>query len=128
GTLESATSRAGSGVAVVNSETLRATLAAFPTIEADQAAAVTDLTRSGGGVGLLAGRGGRGKTFVAGAVRHAYELDGYRLLGAAPTGLAASGLGAEGFGDVRTVDRLLADLEQRRGDPHGKHGPLGDEA
>jgi conjugative relaxase-like TrwC/TraI family protein len=128
GTLESATSRAGSGVAVLSSETLRATLAAFPTIEADQAAAVTDLTRSGDGVALLVGKAGHGKTFVAGAVRHAYELDGHRLLGAAPTGLAASGLGAEGFGDVRTVDRLLADLDQRREYLNAKTVLLVDEA
>ncbi len=114
GMLEAATDRVNAGVAVVTPETLRATLAAFPTIEADQAAAVTDLVRSGDGVALLVGRAGHGKTFVGGAVRHAYELDGSRLLGAAPTGLAATGLGSEGFGDVRTVDRLLADLDQRR--------------
>jgi len=67
GMLESATSRADAEVAVVTPETLRATLAAFPTIEADQAAAVTDLTRSGDGISLLVGKAGHGKTFVAGA-------------------------------------------------------------
>ncbi|HEV8651850.1 MAG TPA: MobF family relaxase, partial [Actinomycetes bacterium] len=126
--LDAATSRADAEVAVVTPETLRATLAAFPTIEADQAAAVTDLVRSGDGVALLIGKAGFGKTFVAGAVRHAYELDGYRLLGAAPTGLAASGLGNEGFGDVRTVDRLLADLDQRREHLDAKTVLLVDEA
>jgi ATP-dependent exoDNAse (exonuclease V) alpha subunit len=128
GMLEAATARAGAEVAVVAPETLRATLAAFPTVEADQAAAVTDLARSGDGVALLVGKAGHGKTFVAGAVRHAYELAGSRLLGAAPTGLAASGLGSEGFEDVRTVDRLLADLDQRRERLDAKTVVLVDEA
>jgi hypothetical protein len=65
-------------------------------------------------VSLLVGKAGYGKTFVAGAVAHAYGLQGHRLLGTAPTGLAATGLAGEGFAGARTVDRLLADLEQRR--------------
>ncbi len=87
---------------------------AFPTIAQDQADALSDLTRSGAGVSLLIGKAGYGKTFVAGAVAHAYGLQGHRLIGTAPTGLAATGLGSEGYADARTVDRLLADLEQRR--------------
>jgi hypothetical protein len=45
-----------------------------------------------------------------GPAREALELDGYRVLGTAPTGIATVGLGDEGFADVRTVDRLLFDL------------------
>jgi hypothetical protein len=37
-------------------------------------------------------------------------LDGYRVVGAAPTGIAASSLEAEGFEEVATVDRLLHEL------------------
>jgi conjugative relaxase-like TrwC/TraI family protein len=112
--LQGATARADAGAAVVASEHLRATLEAFPTIAQDQADALTDLTRSGAGVSLLIGKAGYGKTFVAGAVAHAYGLQGHRLIGTAPTGLAATGLGSEGYADARTVDRLLGDLEQRR--------------
>jgi conjugative relaxase-like TrwC/TraI family protein len=112
--LDGATARADAGCAVVAAEHLRATLEAFPTMAQDQADALADLTRSGAGVSLLVGKAGFGKTFVAGAVAHAYGLGGHRLLGTAPTGLAASGLAREGFTDARTVDRLLGDLEQRR--------------
>jgi conjugative relaxase-like TrwC/TraI family protein len=112
--LDGATARADAGCAVVAPEHLRATLDAFPTMGRDQADALADLTRSGAGVSLLVGKAGHGKTFVAGATAHVYGLQGHRVLGTAPTGLAATGLRNEGFVDARTVDRLLADLEQRR--------------
>jgi conjugative relaxase-like TrwC/TraI family protein len=108
------TARADAGCAVVAPEHLRATLEAFPTMAQDQADALADLTRSGAGVSLLVGKAGYGKTYVAGAAAHLYGLQGHRLIGTAPTGLAATGLAGEGFADARTVDRLLADLEQRR--------------
>jgi conjugative relaxase-like TrwC/TraI family protein len=112
--LAGAAARANAGCAVVAPEHLRATLEAFPTMAQDQADALADLTRSGAGVSLLVGKAGYGKTFVAGAASHVYGLQGHRLIGTAPTGLAATGLSNEGFADARTVDRLLADLEQRR--------------
>jgi ATP-dependent exoDNAse (exonuclease V) alpha subunit len=46
--------------------------------------------------------------------RHAWQLDGYRVLGAAPTGIATVCLDAEGFERSRTVDALLAELDQER--------------
>jgi conjugative relaxase-like TrwC/TraI family protein len=112
--LDGATARADAGCAVVAPEHLRAALEAFPTMAQDQADALTDLTRSGAGVSLLVGKAGYGKTYVAGAAVHLYGLQGHRLIGMAPTGLAATGLASEGFADARTVDRLFADLEQRR--------------
>jgi len=51
--------------------------------------------------------------------RHAWQLDGYRVLGAAPTGIATVCLGSEGFEHARTVDRLLAELDHER-DPRGR--------
>jgi ATP-dependent exoDNAse (exonuclease V) alpha subunit len=126
--LDSATSRAEAGCAVVAPEHLRATLDAFPTMAQDQADALTDLTRSGAGVSLLVGKAGYGKTFVAGATAHTYGLQGHRVIGSAPTGLAATGLSGEGFADARTVDRLLVDLEQRRDRLDSKTVLLVDEA
>jgi conjugative relaxase-like TrwC/TraI family protein len=126
--LDGATARAGAGCAVVAPEHLRATLEAFPTMAPDQADALADLTRSGAGVSLLVGKAGYGKTFVAGAASHVYGLQGHRLIGTAPTGLAATGLASEGFSDARTVDRLLADLEQRRDRLDSKTVLLVDEA
>jgi hypothetical protein len=60
------------------------------------------------------GRAGTGKTFALGIARHAWQLDGYRLLAAAPTGIATMSLQGEGFEDVATCDRLLGDLDRGR--------------
>jgi ATP-dependent exoDNAse (exonuclease V) alpha subunit len=46
--------------------------------------------------------------------RHAWQLDGYRLLASAPTGIATMSLQGEGFEEVATCDRLLGDLDRGR--------------
>jgi hypothetical protein len=61
---------------------------------------------------VVVGRAGTGKTFALGIARHAWQLDGYRLLAAAPTGIATVSLQGEGFEDVATCDRLLVDLDR----------------
>jgi hypothetical protein len=60
------------------------------------------------------GPAGTGKTYALGVARHAWQLEGYRVLGAAPTGIATVCLDAEGFEHSRTVDALLAELDQER--------------
>ena len=69
-----------------------------------------DLTQGGAGVAVVVGRAGSGKTWALGLAREAFELDGYQVVGAAPTGIATVGLAEEGFTDARTIDRLLLDL------------------
>ena len=93
-------------------EAIRQALAEHPTIGDDQAGMVRDLCRGGAGVAVVVGKAGTGKTFALGVARHAFTLDGYRVLGAAPTGIATTSLEAEGFEEVATVDRLLAELDQ----------------
>src|SRR5919108_919046 len=73
---------------------------------------VRDVCQGGQGVAVVVGRAGTGKTFALGMARHAWQLDGYRLLAAAPTGIATMSLQAEGFEDVATCDRLLGDLDR----------------
>jgi ATP-dependent exoDNAse (exonuclease V) alpha subunit len=75
---------------------------------------VRDLCQGGHGVALVVGRAGTGKTFALGIARHAWQLDGYRLLAAAPTGIATLSLQGEGFEDVATCDRLLGELNRGR--------------
>jgi hypothetical protein len=75
---------------------------------------VRDLTQGGDGVAVVVGRAGSGKTWALGLAREAFELDGYTVLGTAPTGIATVGLADEGFADARTVDRLLLDLQGGR--------------
>jgi hypothetical protein len=78
----------GEQTAVASREAVRGALAAHPTAGPDQQAMVRDVCQGGVGVALVVGRPGTGKTFALGVVRHAWQLDGYRLLAAAPTGIA----------------------------------------
>jgi conjugative relaxase-like TrwC/TraI family protein len=98
--------------AVCSPEAVRAALAEHPTLGEDQAGMVRDLALSGDGVRVVVGKAGTGKTYALGVARHAFALDGYRVVGAAPTGIAATSLEAEGFEEVATVDRLLVELDQ----------------
>jgi hypothetical protein len=109
-----ATGRAGEHTAVVSHDAVRAALQAHPSAGTDQAGMVRDLCQGGAGVALVVGRAGTGKTFALGIARHAFQLDGHRLLATAPTGIATVSLEAEGFEEVATCDRLLADLDRRQ--------------
>jgi conjugative relaxase-like TrwC/TraI family protein len=109
-----ATGRTGEQAAVASHEAVREALAAHPTAGPDQQAMVQDLCQGGQGVALVVGRAGTGKTFALGIARHAWQLDGYRLLATAPTGIATLSLQGEGFEDVATCDRLLGDLDRGR--------------
>jgi AAA domain len=107
-----ATGRTEEQTAVASHEAVRGALAAHPTAGQDQAGMVRDVCQGGAGVALVVGRAGTGKTFALGIARHAWQLDGYRLLAAAPTGIATLSLQGEGFEDVATCDRLLGDLDR----------------
>jgi conjugative relaxase-like TrwC/TraI family protein len=110
----SATGRTGEQAAVVSHEAVREALAAHRSAGADQRAMVRDVGQGGQGVAVVVGQAGTGKTFALGIARHAWQLDGYRLLAAAPTGIATMSLQGEGFEDVATCDRLLGDLDRGR--------------
>jgi conjugative relaxase-like TrwC/TraI family protein len=107
-----ATGRMEEQTAVASHQAVRDALAVHPTAGPDQQAMVRDLCQGGQGVALVVGRAGTGKTFALGVARHAWQLDGYRLLAAAPTGIATLSLQGEGFEEVATCDRLLAELDR----------------
>ena len=109
-----ATGRTAEQTAVASHEAVGEALTAHPSAGADQQAMVRDLCQGGQGVAVVVGRAGTGKTFALGIARHAWQLDGYRLLAAAPTGIATMSLQGEGFEDVATCDRLLGDLDRGR--------------
>jgi conjugative relaxase-like TrwC/TraI family protein len=126
-----AVDRSGEQTALVSHATVREALGAHPTIAGEQAAMVRDITQGDAGVAVVVGKAGTGKTFTLGVARHAWQLDGYKVIGTAPTGIATVCLGAEGFEDVATVDRLLAELDAagrsgRRGPGRGRDevGPV----
>ena len=112
--VESATGRMAEQTARVSHQAVREALAAHPTAGTDQQAMVRDLCQGGAGVALVVGRAGTGKTFALGIARHAWQLDGYRLLATAPTGIATMSLQGEVFEDVATCDRLLGELDRGR--------------
>jgi conjugative relaxase-like TrwC/TraI family protein len=112
--VDGAITRAEQGCAVVRPGLVRQVLDRHATAGEDQVAMVHDLTQGGTGVALVVGRAGSGKTWTLGLAREAFELDGYQVLGTAPTGIATVGLAEEGFTEARTVDRLLLDLKQGR--------------
>jgi conjugative relaxase-like TrwC/TraI family protein len=124
GLVAGALERRGEQARVCSPETVRAALGEHPSIGADQTGMVRDLALSPDGVRVVVGKAGTGKTFAVGVARHAFALDGYRVLGAAPTGIAATSLEAEGFEEVATVDRLLVELDHAAGDRanHARHG------
>jgi conjugative relaxase-like TrwC/TraI family protein len=126
--VEGATGRAGERCAVVRPELVRQVLDRHATVGEDQAAMVRDLTQGGGGVAVVVGRAGSGKTWALGLAREAFELDGYHVLGTAPTGIATVGLAEEGFIEARTVDRLLLDLAKGRTELDGGTVLVVDEA
>jgi conjugative relaxase-like TrwC/TraI family protein len=108
----SATGRADEHTAVVSHQAVGDALAAHATAGVDQQSMVRDLCQGGQGVAVVVGRAGTGKTFALGIARHAWQLDGYRLLASAPTGIATMSLQGEGFEEVATCDRLLGDLHR----------------
>jgi AAA domain len=110
----SATGRTSEQTAVASHQAVRDALVAHPTAGTDQQAMVRDVCQDGQGVALVVGRAGTGKTFALGIARHAWQLDGYRLLASAPTGIATVSLQGEGFEEVATCDRLLGDLDRGR--------------
>jgi ATP-dependent exoDNAse (exonuclease V) alpha subunit len=109
----SATDRTDKHTAVASHQAVRDALATHATAGVDQHAMVRDLCQGGQGVAVVVGRaGGRARPSPWGWP--AMQLDGYRLLAAAPTGIAAMSLQGEGFEDVATCDRLLGDLDRGR--------------
>ena len=112
--VSAATGRTVEKTAVASHQAVRDALAAHPSAGTDQQAMVRDLCQGGQGVAVVVGQAGTGKTFALGIARHAWQLDGYRLLAAAPTGIATISLQGEGFEEVATCDRLLADLDRGR--------------
>jgi Ti-type conjugative transfer relaxase TraA len=58
------------------------------------------------------GRAGTGKTYTMKAVREAFEAEGYRVLGAAPSGKAKAGLQEDAGIQSRTLTRLELDWKE----------------
>jgi len=83
------------------------------TLRDDQRAAFEHAI-GGGGLKLVEGRAGTGKSYTLAAVREAHERAGYRVVGLAPTNAVAQDLKADGFTEAGTVHSALFGLKNGR--------------
>jgi len=85
----------------------------FQTISAEQSRAIAHATGPKG-FAIIEGQAGTGKSFTMSAIREAYEANGYRVLGLAPTNAVAQGMKDDGFERARTVHSELFALNNAR--------------
>jgi len=83
------------------------------TLRDDQLAAFEHAV-AGGGLKLVEGRAGTGKSYTLAAVREAHERAGHRVVGLAPTNAVAQDLKADGFTEAGTVHSALFGLKNGR--------------
>lgn len=83
------------------------------TLRADQRAAFDHATAAGG-LKLIEGRAGTGKSYTLAAVRDAHSQAGYRAIGLAPTNSVAQDLKGDGFTEAATVHSELFRLKNGR--------------
>jgi len=69
---------------------------------------------SAGGLKLIEGRAGTGKSYTLAAVRDAHEIARYRVVGLAPTNSVAQSLKADGFREAGTVHSALFAIKNGR--------------
>lgn len=79
----------------------------------DQMAAF-DHAAGTGGLKIVEGRAGTGKSFALGSIRDAHEAAGYRVVGLGPTNAVAQSLKEEGFSRTSTVHAELFRLKNGR--------------
>jgi Ti-type conjugative transfer relaxase TraA len=67
-----------------------------------------------GGLKIIEGRAGTGKSYTLAAVRCAHQAAGYRVVGLAPTNAVAQDLKADGFVEASTVHSALFAIKNGR--------------
>lgn len=96
---------------VVSDKSLKEALQQKPNLDPEQRDAVKRITQETGATQIVTGFAGTGKSYMLEAAKDAFERDGYKVYGAAPSGVAAQGL-EEGTGiKSNTIHKTLSDLE-----------------
>ena len=104
------------------------TLRAPKRLHQDQAAAF-DHAVGAGGLALIEGRAGTGKSTVLAAVKDAHEMAGYRVVGMGPTNTVVSDMRVrEGFYEARTAHSWLFRLKNGRDEWNSRTVAVLDEA
>lgn len=80
----------------------------------DDQKAAFDHAIGSGGLKIIEGRAGTGKSYTLGAVREAHERAGYEVIGLGPTNSVAQDLKADGFAQSATVHSELFRLKNGR--------------
>jgi Ti-type conjugative transfer relaxase TraA len=80
-------------------------------LTAEQRAAAEHVT-DGRQISIVIGRAGTGKSHTLNAARHAFETEGYRVIGLAPTNAVVADLRKDGYGHAATLHRELGQLER----------------
>jgi Ti-type conjugative transfer relaxase TraA len=92
---------------------IRERFAASGKLRSDQMAAFEHAVGPGG-LKIIEGRAGTGKSFALGSIRDAHETSGYRAIGLAPTNAVAQTMKEEGFARSSTVHAELFRLKNGR--------------
>jgi Ti-type conjugative transfer relaxase TraA len=99
----------------------------FEGISREQVHAFRHATRQGG-LALIDGQSGTGKSFTVAAIREAYEKEGYRVIGLAQTNAVAQDMRGAGFNRSATVHSELFALNNNRTSWNDKTVVIVDEA
>lgn len=94
-------------------EAARAAASATRDLRDDQRGAF-DHALGAGGLKIIEGRAGTGKSYTLAAIRDAHERDGRQVIGLAPTNSVAQDLRADGFTTAATVHSELFRLKNGR--------------
>ncbi|MEA5089607.1 AAA family ATPase [Solidesulfovibrio sp.] len=69
---------------------------------------------------VIQGRAGAGKSYTMGAARDAFEVDGWRVVGVAPTNTVSRDMHTDGFREASTVHAELLRQEKARTNPRSR--------
>ncbi len=112
--VEQALDRAGEGTGLVQGAVVADVLARRPTLAAERAEMVANLTGSGNGLDVVSAAAGTGKTYTLDAAREAWQGAGYQVIGAALAGRAAQELQSSAAIKSSTLAMLGIDLDAGR--------------
>jgi Ti-type conjugative transfer relaxase TraA len=97
----------------VGKKAAAAALAKRPTMRDEQRRAFAHATGAEG-LAVIDGKAGTGKSYTMAAIRDAYEGDGKRVIGLAPTNAVAQDMQRDGFTEAKTVHAALFALKNGR--------------
>ena len=116
--------------AQVSTDTMEKAIAGKPLMDQEQVEAMKKLISQSSSIRLMQGVAGAGKSFTLDAVRDAFELSGYRVVGAALSGIAKENLAQGAKIEARTIasylyqfdaeSKLSSSLPGERKTPHAK--------